>query len=259
MGVVGRLDQYASMLAYEFDETTANNASITGLGTYYATEFNENIVDIVRDGLVLNLDAGNLASYPGSGTTWTDLSGNNNTGTLTNGPTYSSANGGSIVFDGTNDYIQINQTLTTPFTITEFIRYTDQAKTMNTYMNTNPHTVLGISLNRFGGGELYVYIGNGSGWVGAPGIISSSNMLVNTWYQVSFTSTGSGSTLYLNGNIVGTSIYSPSGWGSTYYLGSLDSGGEYLKGNIANTQVYNRALSATEVSQNYNALKSRYV
>lgn len=66
MGVVGRLDQYASMLATEFDETTANNPSITGLGTYYATEFNENIVDIVRDGLVLNLDAGNLASYPGT-------------------------------------------------------------------------------------------------------------------------------------------------------------------------------------------------
>ena len=52
MGVVGRLDQYASMLAWEFDETTANNMRITGLGTYYSSEFNENIVDIVRDGLI---------------------------------------------------------------------------------------------------------------------------------------------------------------------------------------------------------------
>ena len=59
----------------------------------------------ITDGLVLCLDAANRKSYPGSGTTWTDLSGRGNTGTLTNGPTYSSANGGSIVFDGTDDIV----------------------------------------------------------------------------------------------------------------------------------------------------------
>ena len=62
-----------------------------------------NSKQIVRSGLVLHLDAARPASYPGSGTTWTDLSGQGNNGTLTNGPTYSSANGGSIVLDGTND------------------------------------------------------------------------------------------------------------------------------------------------------------
>jgi hypothetical protein len=211
---------------------------------------------IVQSGLVLNLDAGVSSSYPGSGTTWTDLSGNGNNGTLTNGPTYSSANGGSIVLDGVDDYIQINQTLTTPFTITGFVRYTDQAKTLNMYMNTNPHTVLGISLNRLGGGQLYVYIGNGSGWLAAPSIISSANMIINQWYQVTFTSTGSGSILYLNGINVGTSVHSPSGWGSSYYLGT--GANEYLRGNIATTQIYNRALSAAEIQQNYLATKSRY-
>ena len=60
---------------------------------------------IVRNGLVLYLDAANPKSYPGSGTTWKDLSGNGNNGTLVNGPTFNSANGGSIVFDGTNDYV----------------------------------------------------------------------------------------------------------------------------------------------------------
>jgi hypothetical protein len=191
-------------------------------------------------------------------TTWTDLSVYGNNGTLINGPTYSDANGRSIVFDGNNDYSLITQTLTTPITISSFVRYTDQAKTLNTLINSNPHTVIGISLNRLGGGELYVYIGNGSGWLAAPSIISSSNMLVNTWYQVTFTSNGSGSTLYLNGNNVGTSIYSPSGWGSTYYLGALNFGGEYLKGNIATTQIYNRALTQSEIQQNYNALKNRF-
>ena len=67
---------------------------------------------IVTDGLVLCLDAGNSKSYPGTGTTWTDLSGRGNTGTLTNGPTYSSANGGSIVFDGSNDFVQCTGSLT---------------------------------------------------------------------------------------------------------------------------------------------------
>jgi hypothetical protein len=63
---------------------------------------------VVTDGLVLNLDAGLPASYPGSGTTWFDLSGSGNDGTLTNGPTYSSSNGGSLVFDGSNDYVNLN-------------------------------------------------------------------------------------------------------------------------------------------------------
>ena len=59
----------------------------------------------VTSGLILNLDASNANSYPGSGTTWYDLSGNNKNGTLTNGPTFSAANGGCIVFDGVNDYV----------------------------------------------------------------------------------------------------------------------------------------------------------
>ena len=61
--------------------------------------------NIIKDGLVLTLDASSQRSYPGSGTTWYDLSGNGNNGTLTNGPTFDSGNGGSIVFDGTNDYV----------------------------------------------------------------------------------------------------------------------------------------------------------
>ena len=62
---------------------------------------------IVNNGLILALDAADNNSYSGSGTTWSDLSGNNNTGTLTNGPTFGSTNGGTIVFDGTNDYAEI--------------------------------------------------------------------------------------------------------------------------------------------------------
>ena len=72
--------------------------------------------EIVKSGLVLYLDAGNQNSYPGTGTTWTDISRNNNNGTLTNGPTFNSENGGSIVFDGTNDYVSTALTSTNSFT-----------------------------------------------------------------------------------------------------------------------------------------------
>jgi hypothetical protein len=117
---------------------------------------------IVTSGLVLYLDAANRKSYVSGSGVWRDLSGNNRTGTLTNSPGFSYANGGFIVFDGTNDYVSINQTLSTPFTITSFVRYNDQSKSLNTLMNTNPHNVLAISINRNGVGDLNVYIGNGS-------------------------------------------------------------------------------------------------
>ena len=74
---------------------------------------------IVQDGLVLNLDAGNTASYPGSGTTWFDLTSNNNDGTLINNPTFDSTNGGSIVFDGIDDYVSFSTITnnTSPFSV----------------------------------------------------------------------------------------------------------------------------------------------
>ena len=67
--------------------------------------------NIITDGLVLYLDAANTKSYPGSGTTWRDLSKSQLNGTLTNGPTFNSSNGGSIVFDGVDDYVNLGNVL----------------------------------------------------------------------------------------------------------------------------------------------------
>jgi hypothetical protein len=240
--------------------TTANECLVYYAGQTDKVCVNIDYPPIVTNGLVLNLDAGFTPSYPRTNATWYDLSSGGNNGTLINGPTFNSGNGGSIVFDGTNDYVTINQTLSTPITICGFVKYNNQSQTLNTWINSFPHAVLAISLNRLGGGQIYVYIGNSYGWQGQPGIISSTNMTVNTWYHLAYVSNGSGSVLYLNGVNVGTSIHSPSGWGLKYFLGwiELNGNGEYLNGNIGNTQIYNRALSQTEIIQNYNALKSRY-
>ena len=106
---------------------------------------------MIQDGLVLALDAGDKNSYPGSGTTWFDVSGNNN-GTLTNGPTFNSSNGGSIVFDGVDDFIQMSQTTTLSgeFTLNLFILPTSTNTVVllgnagTDYLQINNPTTLGL-------------------------------------------------------------------------------------------------------------------
>jgi hypothetical protein len=229
----------------------------------------------VVSGLVLELDAGNLKSYPGSGTTWTDLSGKGNTGTLTNGPTYSSANGGSIVFDGTNDYIDLsNRSLplinVSQFTYSTFIKITSSA-TLGTLFS------FGDSVNYANDVMFFYYSGNSTlnfqvnnGGDGA-GYFAYS---IGSWSNISVVYDGTQSTnatrlkVYLNGiqqtlsfdytvpattssaNFTGAAIgiYSTSGFTSDTIIG----------GNVGTASLYNRALSTAEVSQNFNALRGRF-
>jgi hypothetical protein len=268
MGVVGRLNQYASMLATEFDETTANNPSITGLGTYYASEFNENVTEtIVTSGLVLNLDAGNPASYPGSGTTWTDLSGNSNTGTLTNGPTYSSANGGSIVFDGSNDYVDCGDReifkIPSQLTLEAFFNISTYAGWSGIIGKSN--TSKGVYVMHLSASAQRIRFSYNSVNPWNVNIIDGNYPLTtNQWVHSIITYDGSNVNFYINGSIdksqnIG-SITFDTGAGYPVTLGQDPPGAnEFFNGRISNAKIYNRALSATEISQNYNALKSRYV
>jgi len=181
-------------------------------------------------------------------------------GTTANMPLLDYYNKGSLRFDGTNDYLSVTRTLSVPFTISGFIKYVDQNKTLNTFINGFPHQTIAISLNRNGAGNLQVFLGNGSSWVGAPAI-SYTSLTVDTWYHITFTCDGTTSRLYLNGVSIGTSSIIPSGFGSYFYLGHLTGGVsslEYLKGNIAAAQLYTTALSAAQVLQNYEAQKSKF-
>ena len=224
-------------------------------GRYFLLK--NNFENIVTNGLIFNLDGSWPNSYSGT-TTWFDLSSSNKNATLINRPTLSTANGGSVQFDGSDDYATVNQTLTTPITITGFVKYNDQSQGNNTWIDVSPHTVLVISINRTGIGDTYVYIGNGSSWSATPAINASQKILVNTWYHLAFVSNGSSSTLYINGVNVGSSIYSPSGYGTSYRLGSIVYNSEWLDGNIGNTQIYNRALSPAEIMQNFYAQGPRF-
>jgi hypothetical protein len=232
--------------------------------------------NIIRDGLVLSLDAGSKNSYPGSGTVWTDLSGNNNNGTLTNGPTFSSANGGSIVFDGSNDYISIPAPTSvlsnvSQFSYSSFVQFNTKSPYGNAFFSYGQNAVFTNDILfawDVGTSALFFQVNNG-----ADGNATYSYDTFNTWFNLSVVYDGSLSgnsnrlKVYINSNQV-TLAFNYTVPATTASPGSaLCRLGTYasdntnvwaLNGRISNTLLYNRALTATEIAQNYNAIKSRF-
>ena len=212
--------------------------------------------NIVKDGLVLDLDAAKKDSYPGTGTAWNDISGNGNNGTLTNGPTFNSGNGGSVVFDGTNDYINLGtfQTLVNNFTLTLWCRITAVAgaNILGFYNPSSPFNGWGLGYAQNGPG---LNFWDGSAWR-APNITVTDStwrqitVVISSTYLLSF---------YING------IFSTSIQGSTIpaftgnkAIGARNDAAGPMTGNISQFLIYNRALTSTEITQNYNALKGRF-
>lgn len=224
---------------------------------------------IVTSGLVLQLDAADRNSYTSGSSVWRDLSGNGNNGTLVNGPTFSSTNGGSIVFDGGNDYVDCGNpssiSLGTQGTIGVLV------KTNRTYPSDSSSFVFrGIIGKVIGGG-----IGQQSYWLDWYGNNSSRTLrfgigdsggstqasvnfdFSNKWTHVMGRWNGSVTELYVNGILrnsvlnsrIAQTISNPLGIGRVF-----DNWG----GEIAYSQIYNRALSQQEILQNYSATKSRF-
>jgi hypothetical protein len=208
---------------------------------------------IVRSGLVLSLDAANVKSYPGSGTTWSDLSGRGNNGTLTNGPTYNSTNGGSIVFDGTNDHASLTTAITAEapsFSGFAWI-YRADSTTTDVILGDNTGKYAGLLLTTDGRLSLLTQAG------GTFQIQSAASLISNaTWYQIGVTR-GATDILYINGQQVGSGTITQ-GRTFTFNVIGQSSSSDYFIGRIAATNIYNRALTQAEVIQNFNALRGRY-
>lgn len=225
--------------------------------------------DIVTSGLVLCLDAANSKSYPGTGTVWNDLSGSNNNGTLTNGPTYNSNNGGSIVFDGTNDYINTNYDLswnnTNSVSIFLYLK-------PNSLSLTYPFIGKGDyewQMRQAGTSLTFVYWNTTGTHTNGP-VTTITNFFTDTTNFVHIALVWSHLNnqyyLYRNSQLTNTinwtdasinrnSAESMKIGGAIYLWGANSS---YWNGMMATTHIYNRALSANEVSQNYNAIKGRF-
>ena len=212
---------------------------------------------IVTDGLVFYVDAGNGDSYPGSGTAWSDLVGSNN-GTLTNGPTFDSGNGGSIVFDGTNDYISTQLTCGTTFTWSVWFK-TDVVSSGYRNIIAIPSPDYMLMLLDGNTTSMGFWTPDGLG----GGSLNMDSISANTWYNAVFVREGNSITngykTYLNGVFKGQA--NTGTWSSSDYvwLGGRSGISQYLNGNIACAMVYNKALTAAEVPQNYNALKNRFI
>ena len=229
---------------------------------------------IVTDGLVLCLDAANPRSYPGAGTTWTDLGKESNNLSLANNPTFSSVNGGIFTFDGTDDYASIADS-------SEKFTFANGNFSMGAWVACpNPisgdHFIITKGANLAGGGFYLVYAKGGKDAISFARYYSGAlfqnvryNYSISDWIYVLGTcdpSGGAGSMkLYLNGALVSTQSFAQvqTAASNTFSL-------EISKFNVNNNvqyytpqdiglvHIYNRVLSANEVQQNYNATRWRF-
>ena len=219
--------------------------------------------NIVTNGLVSTLDAANARSYPGSGTTVYDLSGNGKNGTLTNGTTVLTSNAGVFSFDGTNDTIDCG-TGNTFFPLPQFT-LTAWVKSSGLGPSQTSGGIWGVTY-----GLRYYITSQGTLRAGIHSGVSDTTitspqgiMFDNNWHYTSLTHTGTVATLYLDGvNVASSSSTWPgtTNWPTNTVSVGRDQNNStsYLKGQLAIPQIYNRALSAAEILQNYNATKSRF-
>jgi hypothetical protein len=232
---------------------------------------------LVTDQLVFSLDAANTKSYPGSGTTWKDLSGGGHDGTLEGGITWDSENGGYWDLDGSDDHLQIpydsywdNNVFGTATVATimcwtkcdNFFNYSCLIQKANTGGEYNRSE--GISLwSRTGPDRFQAVYGRGKdNDDGGHRIISYEVTDLTKWYHVAATIDGSDVKLYIDGALEATGTQpdtvSPNTGTNGPRIGKRQGGGNY-DGQISNVQLYTKALSASEILHNYNALKSRFI
>ena len=225
---------------------------------------------IITNGLVLDLDAAKLDSYPGTGTTWRDISGNNNNGTLTNGPTFSGiGKQASIVFDGADDWVTIPAGSTFTYGTGDFTIecwFRDTSLTSTPYSVLYSQTVSGtnyflLGVDTVGSNGRVFFIGTLSG--GGTPIYASGSYLRNTWNQVIASRISGTVTVYLNG-VGGTPASNTINFTNTTYIPTIGDESHHgssnpWTGNISVVRLYNnKGFTSTEVSQNFNALRGRY-
>lgn len=227
---------------------------------------------IVRNGLVLHLDAANKKSYPGTGTTWTDLSGLGNNGTLVNGVGYNSSNKGNFTFDGVNDFISIANSssykVQFPMSLGIIFKIPTATSRMVSFLTDDTSDFhRGVCVQVLTSLVPSVQYGNGT--MNAPGgrrnFDGTSTLELNKWYYMVATLANNLSCqIYINGVSDSTAYASGTATTLAYSTGVGTIGRKndvttaYSNGTISLAQVYNRALSAAEVKQNFEALRGRY-
>ena len=215
--------------------------------------------DIITDGLIFAIDAGSERSYPGSGTTATDLAGTN-TVALVNGVSYNPNQGGKWGFDGIDDQIILNSgtaLVVNDFTITQWIQFPASTSKMSigggNYQGGSSYK--GYIWYRSTQGEIRVTMDNETGAI----FNVAESVYCNKWSQITATRNGGTYKLYIDGVQVNVTRTGSTNDFSIRTIGWSYSNGYAFSGNISNTLIYNTALTDAEVLQNYNAQKNRFI
>jgi hypothetical protein len=220
----------------------------------------------VTDGLIICLDAANTKSYVSGSTIWADLSRGGSNGALTNGPTFSSANGGNIVFDGVNDSIII------PYSGSTANNYTFNIVMKSNTMDSNQanrQALFGLSNNgnqAFRQFDLEIWGNAGRGFRGTGGPTQNVDYFVYTWtptadannisiYTVTLNSAGQ--QIYVNGVLRTTVSQALTANFNTIRLATRVSD-NWWNGSCYTFSMYNRILTSQEILQNYNATRTRF-
>lgn len=210
---------------------------------------------IIMSGLAMYLDTANTRSYPGSGTAWTDLSGNGRTGTLTNSPTFNSTEPKSITLDGVDDYVSVTGSVTTSeATFIAWIKRNGSQGSFDGIFFSRGTNTTGLNF--------YSSTNNiGYHWNDASSSYDyNSNLLVpnNTWCMVAMSVNSTSARLYVNTSFATNTTAHSSTTLDAIGLGRDSALSRYMAGDIAIAQLYTRALSDDEIRQNYNAVRGRF-
>lgn len=216
---------------------------------------------VISDGLVLYLDATNPRSYSGTGSTWADLSGYGYNSTLVSSPTYINNKYGQLAFNGSTQYA------TVPYTSTLWNGQTYTLSLWAKKIGLGDQGTFGIMISKDINYIAHAYNGKTmASFRNSTGqqilIYGNNPASYNEWRHYAFTYDGTVGVLYENGAATGSTALSGNVVNSSsnpFYIGRFDDGGYHLNGCIAGAMVYNRALSADEVLQNYNATKYKYI
>ena len=233
--------------------------------------------DISESGLVLALDAGNSKSYPTTGATWTDLSGRGNHGTLVNTPTYNSANGGSLTFDGVDEQATFPSGPTLGITSSTSTWTVDVWFKVNNFtLPTGANPLVGVvdTHPTTDGASIIGYEKSGSNRIfyrgrsaASPTIITvfGSAVVLSTYYNATVVRNGTTNTqLYVNAGISSTyvgdiALTTTPGLVTNSVIATFDDVNYFSSPiSVSNIKIYNRALTAGEIQQNFNATRSRF-
>ncbi len=218
---------------------------------------------IVQTGLVLNLDASRKSSYPNTGTTWTDISGSGNNGTLTNGPIFGTASGGQISFDGVNDYVdtglQYSLTSSTNFTIGIWFKGFGRASNNDILVLSYSGTPVGWAIYQANTGKFMCFSRDNNN-VETTYISSTTSTNTNQWFYGVYKKSGNQFSLYINGVLEATTNANLGNISisSGMRIGNHTTTSQPYLGSIGSVKVYNKSLTDSEILQNFNATKSRF-